>query len=85
MSFLIFLSTFAIIAALLQLQYIIAKEFYSIAIAKGYNSKKYLWYCFFLGIVGYLMVIAIPDENILKQLSNKNIVTKQANDELPEL
>lgn len=39
----------------------VAKEFASIADDKGYREGRYFWFCFFLGIVGYLMVIALPD------------------------
>ncbi len=76
MAFLIVLLSLAVIVALLYLQYIIAKEFYSAAVTKGYSNKKYLWYCFFLGIVGYLMVIALP---------NINSKAKTNSDELPEI
>ena len=76
MAFLIVLLSLAVIVALLYLQYIIAKEFYSAAVTKGYSNKKYLWYCFFLGMIGYLMVIALP---------NKIVTTKQSADELPEI
>ena len=43
--------------------YIIADEFGNIAYEKGYgNSKynKYFCYSFFLGIIGYMMVVALP-------------------------
>jgi len=76
MAFLIVLLSLAVIVALLYLQYIIAKEFYSAAVTKGYSNKKYLWYCFFLGMIGYLMVIALP---------NKIVTTNQSADELPEI
>lgn len=76
MAFLIVLLSLAVIVALLYLQYIIAKEFYSAAVTKGYNNRKYLWYCFFLGMIGYLMVIALP---------NKIVTTNQSADELPEI
>ena len=40
MAFLIVLLSLVVIAALLYLQYIIAKEFYSAAVTKGYSNKK---------------------------------------------
>lgn len=55
---------------------IIAKEFYFAAQAKGYYEKKYLWICFFLGVVGYLLIIALPD-----RASGE----KEASDDLPAL
>ena len=46
---------------ILIINYMIAKEFYNIAIFKGYTDKKYLWFSFFFSIAGYLLVIALPD------------------------
>lgn len=56
----------------------ISNEFYSIAYEKGYRDRKYFWYCFFLTAVGYLLVIALP---------NKEVVTKveDIKDELPDI
>ena len=42
------------------LSYFVAKEFYTIAIDKGYDEKKYFWWSFLLGAVGWAMVIALP-------------------------
>ena len=52
-----------IIASLLALwiDYLIAKQFYLAAKEKGHPQKKYLWICFFLGVIGYLLVVALPD------------------------
>ena len=63
-------------ALVLWIDYLIAKEFYFAAQAKGYYEKKYLWICFLLGAVGYLLVIALP---------NRASVRKEAYDDLPEL
>lgn len=49
------------IAALLILDYFIADEFRSIAQRKGYCGRKYFWWSFFTGFIGYLMVVALPD------------------------
>lgn len=43
---------------------------------KAIPEKKYLWICFFLGMVGYLLVIALP---------NRASAKVEANDELPPL
>ena len=43
--------------------FIVASEFSSIASEKGYDGTKYFWYTLFLGIVGALMVIALPNRN----------------------
>ena len=56
--------------------YLIADEFYKAAEAKGYPEKKYLWICFFLGVVGYLLVVALPD---------RGNAPKAISDELPDL
>ena len=45
----------------LLISWAIATEFHIIAQEKGYSERKYLWYCFLFGIIGYLMVIALPD------------------------
>ena len=50
-----------IIAVILTVDFFVACEFSSIAEEKGYESKPYFWYTFFLGIVGMLMVVALPD------------------------
>ena len=63
-------------ALALWIDYIIAKEFYFAAQAKGYHENKYLWICFFLGITGYLLVIALP---------NRASAKAEANDMLPPL
>ena len=59
-------AVFSIISAvifLLDIRYIISKEFYAAACQKGYNEKKYFWYGFFFGLIGYLLVIALPNKN----------------------
>lgn len=66
----------AVCALILWVLYLIAKEFYKVAQAKGYSQKKYLWLPFWLGVIGYLLVIALPDRgNPLTSVS----------DELPDL
>lgn len=64
------------VAIALWIDYLIAKEFYLAAQAKGYAEKKYLWLCFLLGVVGYLLVIALPD---------RGNTPKVVSDELPDL
>lgn len=49
------------VAFLLVFAYFIAHWFFEVAEEKGYHSKKYFWICFWLGVVGYLLVIALPD------------------------
>ncbi len=43
------------------IMFIAAIQFYQVAEEKGFPQKKYLWICFLLGIIGYLLVIALPD------------------------
>ena len=65
-----------VVAIVLWIHYLISKEFYLAAQAKGYAEKKYLWLCFLLSAVGYLLVIALP---------NRASAHKEANDDLPAL
>ena len=46
---------------------IICQEFYAVAEQKGYADKKYFWYSFIFGLVGYLLVIALPDKTAIKK------------------
>ncbi len=50
-----------IAAACLLVSWFAAKEFYKAAVARGWPQKKYFWICFLLPILGYLLVIALPD------------------------
>ena len=50
-----------IAAAYLTLDYFIAKWFSEAAEDKGYDDRKCFWICFWLGFIGYLLVIALPD------------------------
>lgn len=50
--------------------------FFEVAQAKGFQDRKYLRICFWLGTVGYLLVIALPDRGNTQQAIS---------DELPEL
>ncbi len=45
------------------IQYLIASTFYQIACQKGHEERKYFHFCFWLGIVGWLMVVALPDRD----------------------
>ena len=50
-----------VIALVFVLSYFIAKWFYEVAEEKGYHDRKYFWICFWLGAIGYLLVVAMPD------------------------
>ena len=74
------------IALFLVLQYYVAKQFESVANDKGYADSKYFHLCFWLGVVGYLLVIALPDRgNGITQSANqpkrKSAVTSVNQDE----
>ena len=58
----ILLYIIAVVIAIV-IQYFIAVQFESVAADKGYRDSKYFHFCFWLGIVGYLLVIALPDRN----------------------
>jgi len=45
----------------LVVSFFMAREFYKAAVARGWPQKKYFWICFLLPILGYLLVIALPD------------------------
>ncbi len=51
---------FAIIIFLL-IDFCISRSFADAAHNKGYFEKRYFWMCFFFGIAGYLLVVALPD------------------------
>lgn len=41
----------------------IAYIFYTIAVEKGYDEVKFFFFPFLFGLIGYLMVVALPDRN----------------------
>lgn len=43
---------------------LIANEFSKIAAMKGHKEGKWFWLCLIFGIVGWLMIIALPDRRI---------------------
>lgn len=60
-TFLTFLFILMPVIILLVLNFIIAREFSRIAEEKGHDGRRYFHFCFWLGLVGMLMVIALPD------------------------
>lgn len=59
--FLTFLLILVPVILLLGLNFIIAREFSRIAEDKGHDGRRYFHFCFWLSLVGMLMVIALPD------------------------
>lgn len=86
---------FAILCVIFVISLFIADLMVNSAVMKGYNPDEMHIFaiCFFLGIIGYIYVLSLPDKitqqqnkeiiELLKaqQTNNKNI----ENDELPEL
>ena len=63
---------FVAIAAVLAINLFAAITFDKIAVMKGQPAGKYIWWCFLLGIVGWLMVVALPDRASEKQELDEN-------------
>ena len=64
---------FIILIICLIINYIIAKKFERIAFDKGYDESIHSCaMCFWLGVVGYLYVIALPDLNLHNNV-NENL------------
>jgi hypothetical protein len=59
---------------------IVARKFEKIANMKGHQG--YFWWCFWLGIAGWAMVIALPDRSVKTANGNASALAK---DELPDL
>lgn len=69
---------------LLWLQFYIAESFYSIAEDKGYDSRKFFHLTFWFGLVGMLMVIALPNKRAVA-VSTPHVQSSVPIDELPDL
>ena len=68
---------FVVLCLLIWLNAFISLQFEQVAKAKGYYESKYFWMCFWLGAIGYLLVIALVPKN--------TIADKTSSDELPEI
>ena len=78
------------LALYLWLCYYLAEQFYEAAKAKGYSDKKYFWITFWLGPIGYWLIIALPDRGApaavpTTDAENPVISNAPLYDELPEL
>ena len=69
----------------LVIDYLISSEFQKIAEEKGYTDTKYKWLCFFFGIAGMLIVVALPDlelkNSVLDYLDLKKSVSEKSRSE----
>lgn len=70
----------------------LASEMSNIAEQKGYEQRRYFHICFWLGLFGFLIVIALPDKVLLEKLeasnrplSNFGVGWETINDDLPQL
>ena len=66
-AFIVLIIYLAIIAALIYVNYCVAKKFEKIAIEKGHQNSRAFAMCFWLGIAGYLYVIALPNKALEKK------------------
>ena len=57
-----FLYILVVVIALV-IDYVIAKKFEEIAEMKGHIGSTYFWFTFLFGVIGMLMVIALPNTN----------------------
>ncbi len=49
----------------------LASEFMDAAEEKGYDDRKYFWFCLLFGLPGWMLVIALPDRPVnLKTAQN---------------
>lgn len=69
---------FVLIAAFVAADILLAKEFYKIAVIKGWSDKKYFWFPVFVTVAGYLLVIALPDKG-------RADIAALVSDDLPDL
>ncbi len=68
-----------VLAIIIAIDWFAAKAMYEIAVMKGHPEKKYFWWCFWMAMFGYPMVIALPDRRGAQAQSTPSA------DELPEL
>lgn len=68
-----------ILAVLLYINHVIATMFYNIAVSKGHTERKYYWLSFWLSMIGYCLVAALPDLYARPAKENKNEGTENKN------
>ena len=64
--------------ALLVIHYFVAEEFYKVAAMKGWPLKKYRIMALGLWLIGYLLIVALPDRT-------GDSMTAVISDDLPRL
>lgn len=74
---------FGIIVVLI-IWFFVSQEFYNVAVMKGYPQKKYFFITFFFGIIGALLIIALPNQGSIEgsQVIREkgNVFLKNSND-----
>ena len=51
-----------------------ASAFKKIAEEKGHDGSKYFWLCFLFGVIGMIMVAALPDRKLMEALPDKQTI-----------
>lgn len=69
----------------LWLYWYVALQFERIAQMKGHYEKRYFWLSLFFTIVGYLLVIALPDRGQEQKRAEADVTPVFKDDELPDL
>ncbi|MBO5907113.1 MAG: hypothetical protein J6V83_01075 [Clostridia bacterium] len=65
---------FMMLAAIVVINYIVARKFEDIAFSKGYDSSIHSFaMCFWLGIIGYIYVAALPDLKRSNNINNSSV------------
>ena len=67
--FLAWLISVALIVAAIVVYVLITNAFANCAQEKGYQRIKYFWICFFFGMIGYVVVAALPDKVLNERLN----------------
>ncbi len=85
MGFLVFILSLALLALLIYVIIFVTGEFADIAERKGYDRRRYWHVAFWLGGIGYLIIIGLPDMNtrtaqklIASRLSDLNETLKRS-------
>ena len=73
-----------VLVGVLILNGFLASNASDIAADKGYPKRKWFHMCFWLGIFGYLLVIAMPDLNLRNTLEQTNKLLSGNNPEAPK-
>ena len=74
---------FAVLVVAILINIAISSKFELIASEKGYAG--YFWWCFFLGLVGYFMVAALPNRRTPVTASTPAASTPSQTEELERL